>query len=222
MKIFFLRHGQAKHDKDGILRSDEINGDGLTDYGKIQVGESAKVIKSFGVVRIFSSDTLRTRESTRIVNDELGLSDDCIQYDKDLREVNAGELAKQGKSLACLREVCDANRESEYGIETQEEMYVRACRVLNRYKTQFNEIAKEKDANVLFSGHGYFNCMLRYCISEGLDKPFDRNEYREQYAIGVTNASILMIDMDCKPEFRKAEFVHGGLRTKNASKEDAK
>jgi len=211
MKIYFLRHGESEHDKDGMLRPDEIHGDGLTDDGETQVEEAAKVLAGLGIVRIISSDTLRSKQSTGIVSKELGIGAENINYDKDLREMGVGKLAEEGKSLADLKQVYAENRQGEYGAETYEEMHARTCRVLNRYEATVSEAMENGNGSILFSGHGHFNSMLRYCICEGTDKPFDKQRFKIHDA-QATNASVMVIDMDYKQEFRKAEFIHGGTR----------
>ena len=219
MKAYFLRHGQAEHDVDGMLRVDEVFGDGLTADGMKQVEEASRILSGLGIARIFSSDALRSKQSTEIVNKEIGLSGGNISFDKDLREMGVGRFAKEGKSLVEWKQICNQDRQDEYGAETYKQMHQRACRVLNRYKELTSNI-KDNNANILFSGHGHFNSMIRYCVCEGLKQPFDKEKFEKIYDVQATNASIMMIDLDLKKEHRRAEFIHGGSR--NLKQSDGK
>jgi len=97
-KYFILRHGQNIHQtkKRGIIYGwpDDNPPCGLTKTGKKQIKKIAKVLKNKKIDLIFSSDTLRTRQTAEIVAKKLGLK---VNYDKRLRDINWGIY--QGKSI---------------------------------------------------------------------------------------------------------------------------
>ncbi len=88
---YILRHGQTIHQtvKRGIIYNwpDDDPPCNLTDVGRKQVEKSAKALKSKSIDLIFSSDILRTRQTSEIVSKVLGLN---VNYDKRLREINWG------------------------------------------------------------------------------------------------------------------------------------
>ena len=97
-KYFILRHGQTIHQtkKKGIIYGwpDDNPPCGLTKYGRCQIKKIAKSLKKKKINLIFSSDTLRTRQTAGIIAKQLNLK---INHDKRLRDINCGIY--QGKSV---------------------------------------------------------------------------------------------------------------------------
>ncbi len=90
-KYFILRHGQTIYQvkkkkiiypktKNPLIR--------LTKEGRKQVERSAKALKKKKIDLIFSSDFLRTRQTSNIVAKELGIKK--VTLDKRLRDINLG------------------------------------------------------------------------------------------------------------------------------------
>jgi len=103
---FILRHGQTIHQtkKRGIVYGwpDDNPPCGLTDYGRKQIKKTAENLKKEKIDLIFSSDTLRTKETAGIVAKELGLR---VSYDERLRDVNWGIYQEKSafQAWACYK-----------------------------------------------------------------------------------------------------------------------
>ena len=95
-KYFVMRHGGSESNVTAIVSSNVDNIDHLTEEGKKQVLSSSKELKDKKIDLIIASDFLRTKETAEIVKKELGLSNDCLIFDKRLWEINAGEY--EGKN----------------------------------------------------------------------------------------------------------------------------
>lgn len=94
-KYFLLRHGQTPYqrdeDKKGILYPYPENPPiEITEEGKKQIGEAAKVLKDKKIDLILSSDFFRTQQTAGIVSKELGGLE--VNFDKRLRDLNMGEF----------------------------------------------------------------------------------------------------------------------------------
>lgn len=88
-----MRHGEADHNVQGIVSNQNIEGVHLTELGKSQVKDQAEKLKADGGVdMIITSPFARCKETTAIMKDVLGLSDDQVIVDTRLSELNVGEL----------------------------------------------------------------------------------------------------------------------------------
>jgi isoleucyl-tRNA synthetase len=89
-KYFLLRHGESLSNIEGFLSSfPEKRENHLTLKGRNQITKVAKALKKEKIDLIFSSDLLRTKETSEIV---AGLLQKEIIFDKRLREINFGSL----------------------------------------------------------------------------------------------------------------------------------
>ncbi|HEX5904518.1 MAG TPA: histidine phosphatase family protein [Candidatus Nitrosocosmicus sp.] len=85
----FMRHGQADNNVNRILVGRHLESH-LTEKGKMQVKETAKLLKSMSISKIYSSPVTRAIETTEIVGEELGLD---YEVDDRLYEIDLGKLA---------------------------------------------------------------------------------------------------------------------------------
>ena len=91
-KYFVMRHGEAENNVLKMYSSDpKIHP--LTEKGREQVMETAKVLDSKKITKIFCSPFLRTRETAAIVAEHLGMPADQIIYDDRIREFEFGEFS---------------------------------------------------------------------------------------------------------------------------------
>jgi len=201
MKIYWLRHGQAENNATEIFSFDSILGSPLTELGKQEIEVAAEILLGCGITRIISSDFLRTKQSTEIVNKKLNLGKERIFYDARLHEISVGDLrgTLQKNKPADFRE----NRR-KYNAETYEDVYERARAVIDEI------LAFKHEGNVLISGSGLTNAMLMYCACEGTREPFDQRKLMKHKPL--VNAAIRMVDMSLPQNQRRVEFVHGGER----------
>ena len=84
-----MRHGQADNNVNRILVGRHLESH-LTEKGKRQVKETAKLLKSMSISKIYSSPVTRAIETTEIVGEELGLD---YEIDDRLYEIDLGKLA---------------------------------------------------------------------------------------------------------------------------------
>lgn len=86
MKIYFVRHGQTQYNKDRRIT-------GQVDVPLIEEGieQARKAIVEIpeGISEIYSSDLIRCKQTTDILNEKLNLH---VKYDARLRERNFGSL----------------------------------------------------------------------------------------------------------------------------------
>ncbi len=87
-KYWVMRHGEAESNIKNIVWN-KLDGNPLTDYGRLQVEEAAGKLKGFGIDVIISSDLLRGRQTSEIIARALGLD---VEYNPRLREINTGDL----------------------------------------------------------------------------------------------------------------------------------
>lgn len=85
----FMRHGQADNNVNRILVGRHLESH-LTEEGKMQVKDTARLLKSMSISKIYSSPVTRTIETTQIVGEELGLD---YEIDDRLYEIDLGKLA---------------------------------------------------------------------------------------------------------------------------------
>lgn len=85
----FMRHGQADNNVNRVLVGRHIESH-LTEKGRIQAKETAKLLKSMSISKIYSSPVTRAIETTEIVGEELGLD---YEIDDRLYEIDLGRLA---------------------------------------------------------------------------------------------------------------------------------
>jgi isoleucyl-tRNA synthetase len=95
-KYFVMRHGGTEGNEKGVVSYKNQGEDNLTTLGIEQVKGSVKDLKEKNIDLIISSTFTRTKETTEILKNELGLSDDQVVFSEDLIEINPGEY--DGKS----------------------------------------------------------------------------------------------------------------------------
>ena len=91
-RYFILRHGETVYK----VRKEEFTypplpkniAVKLSNKGKKQIKTAAKKLKKAGIDLIFSSDFSRTKQTAKIVANELGINK--VYFDKRLRDVNLG------------------------------------------------------------------------------------------------------------------------------------
>ena len=84
-----MRHGQADNNVNRILVGRHLESH-LTKQGRLQVKETAQLLKNMSISKIYSSPVTRAIETTHIVGEELGLD---FEIDDRLYEIDLGKLA---------------------------------------------------------------------------------------------------------------------------------
>ncbi len=93
---FVMRHGETGHNLKNLVSTIINSGSHLTIEGKKKSVESAEKIKIKGIDLIITSPFNRTRETTQLVKDILGLTDEQIIVDDRLHEISLPEY--EGRS----------------------------------------------------------------------------------------------------------------------------
>ncbi len=91
-RYFISRHGQAQSNVDDVSSTgmETQKENHLTEKGRQQALESASALKDKGIDLIFVSPFTRTKETARIIADELGLSSEQVVEEARLREISTG------------------------------------------------------------------------------------------------------------------------------------
>jgi broad specificity phosphatase PhoE len=90
-KYFLMRHGESVHNVENFnCESDTKKPSHLTEKGKEEARKSATKLKSKKIDIVFVSPLIRTQETSKIVKEVLGLSDNQIITDDRLKESQIG------------------------------------------------------------------------------------------------------------------------------------
>ncbi len=172
-EYFVMRHGGTggnAHER--VSFKDEAN-DHLTDEGKTQAEDAIEELRNKKIDLIISSPFARTRETSEIVREKLGLSEDSVVFDERLIEVNPGEF--DGKNW---------NEYHEYMYTVGPDWYTRQIpggESLNEVGRRIGSCLYDlentyKDKNILIVTHGG-PAWLCYVVA-GTFKP-DNKEYKK-------------------------------------------
>jgi len=195
MKIYLLRHGEAKHNAQRVFPIDD-KGSPLTEKGKQQAEQAAGTVKNLGITHVYSSDMRRALDTASIATKDLGLE---IQRDDRLRELGNGKKTRMAGLPYTQIPKDFLDNQDKYGGEPFEALYERSRKFIKNLQNQI----EDDNANILLVGHGGQQCMIIYCLSEDLNKPFDEKSFKEKYFKDRSNASITMMDMgEYKPGFK--------------------
>ncbi len=159
---FVMRHGQANGNVDHILDSYGDPNNNLTDEGKKQASNSAKLLKNENINIILSSPIPRAQETAKIVAGELNLS---IETENRLREFELGIF--NGKSyneyLASGLSFDDLDKKLEGGESHRD--------VMNRVMALIASLEEKYEGkNILLVTHGSPSFMLSSCSSLKTDE----------------------------------------------------
>jgi broad specificity phosphatase PhoE len=94
MALYFVRHGQSRANLDRIFAGDDQDAP-LVEKGCDQARQAAVTLLGAGVVRIISSPSLRTMQTSRLIAEGLGLDPDDVISDDRIAEYNLGALRGQ-------------------------------------------------------------------------------------------------------------------------------
>ncbi len=88
-RFFVMRHGEAENNVKGIVSSHENNPHHLTENGKVQAGEAAKMLLKEKIDVIIASPFIRTKETAEIVAKTIGFDPSQIVFDHRIEEIHA-------------------------------------------------------------------------------------------------------------------------------------
>jgi isoleucyl-tRNA synthetase len=135
-----MRHGEGEHNVSGVLSAKAEDPHHLTEKGRGQVKESAEILKGQKIDLIISSPFIRTKETTAIVAETIGLSGEKITFDERLSEWNVGVW-----NGTPTKEYFDTRKKSEdpytfttEGGESYREIVKRAGEFLYELETKYS------------------------------------------------------------------------------------
>jgi len=116
-KYILLRHGQTKYQAekiDEVYPKEEVYKLPITEYGKEQIKKSAQELNSLGIDLIFCSTYYRTRQSAKIVAEEIG-----IEPVFDERLIDTGNGIFSGRPMKEAREFFQ-NKKDRFSVKAPE------------------------------------------------------------------------------------------------------
>jgi len=91
-RYFVMRHGEANGNAANVLDPNSDPKNHLTQRGEQEVVHTAAELKREKIDMIIASPFLRTRETSALVQKELGLPDSALMLDERLHEYNEGDI----------------------------------------------------------------------------------------------------------------------------------
>ena len=97
MQIYLLRHGEKRFDQERFNEIGWFDSD-LTPFGEQQADATGRRLATFGIQHIYTSDLVRTRQTTQFANQHIGAP---VDIRLELREIFLGDW--EGKNTAGRR-----------------------------------------------------------------------------------------------------------------------
>ena len=147
-KYYILRHGQALSNVKDIMSCWPEKGRfPITQKGKKQIKTVIKKLKNQGIDLIFSSDLLRTKQTSEIISRALKIKP---KYDKRLREHNVGVF--NIRPIKELRNFLPPKGEKRFSAKFEKgETYNELQKRMYDFLKDINK--KYKDKNILIISH---------------------------------------------------------------------
>lgn len=163
--LYFVRHGQAKHNVLDILSCDVRNKRELTEEGKKQAQTLAEKLKDKKITHIYCSPFHRAQMTAEIINQELQLE---IITDERLKEKQVGDLDGQ-KFEVRTKELLESEDPYNHNIGNSGESYHNLEIRLMEFVDEITE--KHTNDNVLIVTHGGLLAMvLKYYEAKEFDE----------------------------------------------------
>ena len=154
--IFFVRHGESQSNVDGLIAGGEFESP-LTENGKKQAKEAGAKLKDKNIELIVSSPMERTRDTAKLIANEIGYDPSKILIDDAFIEVFNGFYS--GKSYALRNKHLKEGKLIE-GIESSEHVHARVSNGFARLK-------KLNENRIALISHGATGRMIR-AIAENI------------------------------------------------------
>ncbi len=179
MKIYFVRHGQSEANvSENYNLADTL----LTKIGHVQAERTANFFKDKKIVKIFSSDLIRARDTTRKISRKTLIP---IIFRDDLKEVNKGIFEGKPKideEKAIKNSGEDSLRFKPEGGESDYDGYERVSRFIEELKNMHIK------GDIVIISHGGLITLFLLSL---LNFPIEEKKY-----FGVKNCSISVVDVD--------------------------
>jgi len=89
-RYFAIRHGEAESNVSGLLNTDPLKENPLTEFGKKQIDEAIEYLQKQGITKIYASPLQRTQETARRIATKIGIEEKDIMTDERIRETGVG------------------------------------------------------------------------------------------------------------------------------------
>ncbi len=163
-KYFVMRHGEAEHNIERFLNSDNSRISNLTDYGRKQAEDAGKNLINKKITKIYASPLFRAQETAKVVASVIGFDESKIITDDRLRETQTGILnGEKGTEYNKLfSNTLDKFTIAPEGGETLADIRKRVGDFM------YEIDAQNKDENILVVTHEYPLWMFD-AVADGLD-----------------------------------------------------
>ena len=157
--FYIVRHGESEHNVKDVCSGDISKEYHLTGAGRKQIRALAKTLRNNGIEIIVSSDFLRTKETSDILSEALGLS---VRYDSRLRDINVGDNEGVDRTL-CRLEQSKAPILYEYRFPNGESMFDVETRVMSALRDIEKQypgkkvlvVSHEDPIKTIYAAHGF-------------------------------------------------------------------
>ncbi len=199
-QYFVMRHGETEGNVKQIWSPDLATIDTLTENGITKIKENVKMLGDKSIDLILISPYGRTKETARIVADEIGLSSDAIVVDERLGEWNVG-AEFSGKGIEDYFTIRNASSD-RYQFKTADgESY---AEVMRRSAEFFYDIEKKYSGKkILIVSHGAVTRALSL-VADGFS--FDTLFEHTRNFKNFLNAEIREIDFASLPHNENYEL----------------
>ena len=195
-----IRHGESELNTKEILNAELGVENGLTEKGKAQTKEAAKVLKDAKIDLIFHSPLQRTRETAELIREELGLEKNQMTVEGRLKEITFGEF--EGKTVheyhAQYKNGHDRLTITPKGGENWMEVRKRVGEFLYEIENTY------KDKNILIVAHNGVHQMLQ-AAAFGLTEETAGKKIGDD-SLDLLNAEVRKIDFTPLPHNENYEL----------------
>jgi len=182
---FVMRHGGTEGNKTDRVSSRVDGMDPLTKEGEEEVQKTAEKLKTEKIDLIISSDLLRTKQTTKILQEVLGLSEKQVVFEPKIREIMA--YAFEGKTWA---EYPYMFKQGPEGNESTQDVRKRVLAFL------YEADKKYQNKNILIVTHDDL-ARLMFSFEKGVQSK-NGEEFWQEYP-GFQNAECRKLDFTPLP-----------------------
>ncbi|MEX0689887.1 MAG: class I tRNA ligase family protein, partial [Candidatus Paceibacterota bacterium] len=147
-EFFLMRHAESDSNTQEIVSSNPDTKDrfSLTKIGEKQASQTAKRLKKEKIDLIYASDFKRTKETAKIVGEELGIK---VKYDKRIREIDTGIF--DGRSYKQYHDFFSSDQDRFSKAPPNGENFRDVAKRVGKFLQELDK--KNKDKKILVISH---------------------------------------------------------------------
>ncbi len=172
--LILVRHGESEANVNYVFTHD-LEGFPLTEKGRGEAGNAARIISGLGISRIFCSPVLRTRQTAEYISKETGKK---VIIDQLLTETYMGKM--NGVALKLKLSDMPVGKREEMQIEAWESHVERAA----RFMAKLDHDGRERIVAVT---HGF---IIKSFVGAFLGLPEE-----SIYGVNIATGSITVLDL---------------------------